>query len=191
MDAFVWWCGDAGTQPILARTLSPCWFDSIATVVLVAVALLCFVLQGLGTRSWRRSNPHVGLTGMAGMEAGVMLLSLLLSIIHLGQLAYCFIYLRDLPFHLAFQTALLGLWTSVAIAQADAASCHAPTTALRPVLLIMVPLYAWVVYSGMALYLGGGGPFPPVYARTQVWNAMMATAFSALAALCAFKQVGG
>jgi hypothetical protein len=126
--------------------------------------------------------------GMTGMEASFMLLCILLGSIHLAHVVASVVILRDLPFHIFFHAVLLGLWTVTAIAQADAAACHAPIAALRPFIVLSVALYTFLIYSTMAVYIGTA-VYPPIYSKSAVWSAMMGAAFSLLACLTEVKRV--
>jgi hypothetical protein len=60
---------------------------------------------------------------------------------------------------------------------------------LRPLLVLLLLVYVYAVYSGMVLYLAGS-LFPPIYMRSLIWCDMMAAALTALALVMEVNQVG-
>lgn len=59
---------------------------------------------------------------------------------------------------------------------------------LRPLLLLAILLYAFSVYSTMALYLGTH-LFPDTYMKSLIWACMMSVAFTTLMLVLEVQQV--
>lgn len=66
---------------------------------------------------------------------------------------------------------------------------HASMVWLRPLLVLLLVVYLYSIYSGMVLYLAGS-LFPPSYMRSLIWCDMMAAALTGLAIAMEVSQVG-
>lgn len=65
---------------------------------------------------------------------------------------------------------------------------HSSLVWLRPLLVLLLLVYVYAVYSGMVLYLAGS-LFPPIYMRSLIWCDMMAAALTGLALVMEVSQV--
>jgi hypothetical protein len=111
------WCGALGTEALIGtgwlRTVSPCWVESGSAAVLLLLSAALGVIQNTSSKSWQASQQAQGVVskpGMLGREAGFMVASSILLLIHLAYALASAIVLPGLPYHTAYHATLAVVW---------------------------------------------------------------------------------
>eukprot|EP00879_Flechtneria_rotunda_P018678 GHRR01019601.1.p1 GENE.GHRR01019601.1~~GHRR01019601.1.p1 ORF type:complete len:623 (+),score=198.83 GHRR01019601.1:173-2041(+) len=184
MDA---WCGDVGQAIWLARTVNPCYFETISTGLVVVLGAALAIMQDTSSKGWHLARSPAK-PGMLGRETAWVLGSCVLAVVHTVYTVLSWVFVPDLPFHTAHHAALAFTWLLAASCAVRAARrAHAPMVWLRPLLVLALLLYVYSVYSTMALYLGTR-LFPATYMKSLIWAYMMAVAFTVLLLVLEVKQ---
>lgn len=165
------WCGGFGPNPWLPRGagLSPCWQETSSWVALIVLALPVLALQARRTAAAAAAAQPRNCPckrGLTGGETSYLILALFVAAIHLTHLITALVVLRDLPFHIAYHTALLLLWIAVAVAQRQAAATRHVILHLLPLIVLAEAAYLWDVYTMFAAYFGTDA-FPRAYIKSR------------------------
>ncbi|GAX77414.1 hypothetical protein CEUSTIGMA_g4860.t1, partial [Chlamydomonas eustigma] len=177
--AMEWWCGLAFDAPIIGTTLSPCYFESTAALIL-PLLLSGTLLAGLPTLQRishliAEGKPSKGTTSTEGLSIAACFFLSAMHILHL-VLVLAVPTLSEFKFHSAWNGSAAACWLICLWISVRSSWVHTYLD-LRPVSGAAMLIYAFQVYSFFATYTVPGG-YPSSYYRGSTWTVLLQTLVS-------------
>ncbi|KXZ45248.1 hypothetical protein GPECTOR_56g344 [Gonium pectorale] len=166
------WCGGLDDVGWLGPLLSPCSFETYASVALLATALVSLLAQG----GRLALIFHIKLQGrlrrgVDGLNGSFIAAALFMLGTHLLHFSVAIALLRPWPFHIVFHAALVVVWGVVA-SFALYTGRLAASVDFRAVTVPAALVYTVSLYSYYRLYFDPHG-VPVPYIKAAIWTVML------------------